>query len=269
MSSIKQLAFFETNTFNECLDRQFSSLDIKNLLMKKNLILISNPHSIYEILKTAENNPIKCQNLFRYTKELDITFCCNTAGLLLSEIDNLINNTPINYILSTYLKDILDSAIDQYSRNQVCYLKIEEIKTLEDEIKEDNIYSLQPRTLTRYLKKNSWEKTIDDFLKEENVHEIISYVKQRTKKTISENKCLKLIENQNSFPALINTIKGDLYLNHAYANKRKPYKLLNDLRHIIDSSYCMYFITNDKNLKKIMNGINPQIDCKDLAWLIK
>jgi hypothetical protein len=232
------------------------------MLAAKNLILISNPHSIYELLKTVVNKPKKCLALFQFIQALKPLYIRNTSGLLLAEIYSLTENTPTDYFLGSEYKIKLDTAVKIYASGKVWPRKVVEINDFEKEFEEDNIFDTQKKILKKYLKKNSFEKIVMSYLNMDNISEIIKNLKLRTNQSITEAECKIFLNNIDSYRALANSIKSDLYLNYCAARGGRPQNSLNDLRHVIDSSYCHLFITNDKKLTKlILNSFSRMRVC--------
>lgn len=84
--------------------------------------------------------------------------------------------------------------------------------------------------------------------------------------SISSKEALYLADNMESLPVLRSCVRANFYLCFLlFTNPNNPKKdKVDDHRHVLEASHCDVFITEDKQLLKSTNGINP--DVIPLKW---
>lgn len=71
-----ETVFLETNAINVCFDRKYSSIELHNILVSKNLLPIISQHTTYELMRNfiSEENKSIGISLFKIVKELNPIF---------------------------------------------------------------------------------------------------------------------------------------------------------------------------------------------------
>lgn len=90
-------------------------------------------------------------------------------------------------------------------------------------------------------------------------------------KSLNDAEVSKFLTHATSYPAIKTHLWIDLYLNYTVIKSgNKPAKdKTDDLRHLIDASYCSTLVTNDKLLTLIAQQIRPQTEILTFEDLIK
>ena len=73
----------------------------------------------------------------------------------------------------------------------------------------------------------------------------------------------KILKKSRQFPMVTTLVKSNLFLSFRVLKFGKcSHDTLDDLKHLINASYANIFVTNDKNLLKYSNVINPSLEAK-------
>lgn len=262
---MKTYLFLDTNYINKLVD--------DNVILKKNdkFCFVISIHILYELMRTFqfEKSHSRAFALFNKIKQLDPIILSYTHLMIESELQKFMQHKKVNFChlkvsgeikrqLNEFLRDISNKTLKRIS---------------------ESLKFIESREIAVKAFSATWE---GEFLpKKTHFDDYLNYVVACKKEAIIKqaNFCIPAVLQENIFnyltelPAFSSWLLGGLYLDHL----GKKYQVIggdkpDDIRNIIDASYCHYFITDDKWIVDNMTFINKKIktlNSEQLPTLIK
>lgn len=251
--------FLETNALNSCLTNNYSGTNLRNILSKKKLTPVVSQHTTYELVRNfiSDKNQQIGIKLFSILGDLNPIYSCQTTQLLRREVNKFINGTACDFIIESEFLNPLKDAIQQFSLGNIDKYYVEYVANRELEIKNNS--AKQWESIFQDNKIVNFDDFYRDTIcKKEN---ITFFIKNMCDIKLNDLQAEGLSIHINEFKAIKTAIRANLYMSYiARNNKISPSKDKNDdFRHLIDSSLCTYFVTNDNDLKKYAQIINTEI----------
>lgn len=265
----------ETNAISRCLDSSLSGTKLLAVLNKNNFIPVVNIHTKYELARTFlnHNSHDRGKNLFLILKEINPVFSCPTDELIKREFQKLQNETSVTFVCNPESLKQIYNDIDLLSKGKF----VQEIKTFIQK-RERGIKAFLPtynKLITKenriLLKHKSYKNFVNIYVSPSNTEELKTHLNKIVGKSLTDAEILKFRTNIASYPAIKTNLLIDLYLNYTVIkNGNKPAKdKIDDLRHLIDASYCSVLVTNDQKLTLIAREISPETEILTFEDLIK
>lgn len=259
--------FLETSAINRCLKESIAGDELANILKKKCLSPVVSIHTTYELARTFLNEKTadRGAELFQIIKRLKPTFSCLTPSLILKDIRKLRDDEPVTYLLSNDQLKTLNTAIERLAEGNFLCEHRKFIEKREQDIKKE--YVVWDKVIENVTDRpKSFSNFADNYIKTENTSHLIKHIYQHTNIKLNHKEVDNFIRHKSHYSALRTLIYSNLYFNFiAMKYKTRPGKdKTDDLRHLIDSSYCATLLSNDEQLLKIANDINPDIEV--LSW---
>jgi hypothetical protein len=264
--------YLETNAICRAQESNISGYDLRQILEQKGLTPIVGLHVIYELARTFLNgkNTDTGIQLFKIIKELSPAFSNQPGVLIIQEANNCLNNDDIVSFLDGEEKKAAIEEIHKLSTGNFDDKARKFIEERDDnfqrdheEIAKKNIELFKQNPPSERLR--SYE---DVFTYYEN--DFSTLIIKIFNEKLSEEQALKILENIDMLHTIRSRLRSEIYLLYiALVHKNVPAKdKVDDHRHIIEAAYCDKFITNDSQLIKNANKINPNIEIIEWGLLV-
>lgn len=260
--------YIETSVINKVLEESMTGTGFRATLADSGYRPVVGMHTIYELAKTfldPEQTTIG-QQLFTILRDIDGSIVPMTNMLLEQEIIKLHTGAAVLPMLDTNNQASTRYDIERFSKGIIISEAITFIETRENERRaneplEDEGYLHRVRQVNKY-NPNEYRniKTFEDALGYFDSR-IPGFIVPILKGGVSNSEAKELYQRLDSFPSLRSVVRANLYLCFIIIrNEQHPsYDRVDDFRHVIDASYCDAFFTNDRQLSRTANCINPDI----------
>jgi hypothetical protein len=255
--------FLETNAINKYISYSGSE-NLSNIMKLKNITPVVSIHTTYELYRIfLSDEKEKGIQLFQGLKNIDPIYSCSTQTLLKREIEKLRHGTSVNYFIEELYLSCLKEKISNISDGLLEEGSLSFVDDRERRIEEFHnhidIYSEEASTI------NPNSTSFDDYVEEIKRKDLISLIKNIITSSVNVNmtdiEVNTILDNQLSYPALYCLIRAQLFFNYAIrvSGGRPAKDKTDDLRHVIDASYCSIFVSNDSKLLRDISKINPNV----------
>ena len=251
-------AFIDTSVISECHRQGIAANILHEALTASKLIPVVGMYPTYEITRTITTDCLgKASQLFSFIRDLEPEFSCLREELYAMEAKKLKTDNPVDYLLCSSKKTILQKRIDNYI-----------IGTFDQEYKD----FIQIRQTGLTVSRQAWRpirnkeirkkynhnfnKFLSDFFsnlkfeprKIEWIRIVISVATQQ-KVILADKEIIKFIDNQTSYPALRTLIYVYLYLEFlTETNNATPSEdRFTDALVMIEGAYCTTIISDDES----------------------
>lgn len=254
--------FLETNAVSKLYETLHDGIQLKCILLSKNLQPIVSQHTTYELARCFcdKKNHEKGVELCLFLKTLEPEYTCETEMLIRREIIRLRTGESVDVYIEKNNKKHLFNAIENLTKFVVMNQYVDYIKKREENIKNDATWD---RLLISSKTKEKFSQNFESYVTQSLLNRNwIKVVLKRIMSNMNDNEIIKLVNNLKDYPAIQTTLRAHLFMNYqVLVNRNKPGKdKLDDLRHLIDSSYSTIFVTNDEKLTKYAKVIKPNIE---------
>jgi hypothetical protein len=261
-------AYIETSSVNQALEQGVDGREIGELVRRQGYRPALGMHTIYELARTFldARRHHRGRELFKVLRDIDGTIVPMTDMLLDSEVIKLRtgsavlpfldhdNQTATRYEIEKLAQGLTEKAI------QFIQAREKERQTVEPE--GNDAYLKQIRAdRKQYRSIKTFGQALEHF--KDNIPALIA---DALRGRVSQSEAVELSMRLDSFPCIRSVVRANLYLNFiVIRNLTSPgYDRVDDFRHVIDASYCGALVTNDGQLARTMNAINPEV--QSISW---
>jgi len=264
--------YIETSVINKVLEESITGEGFRTALADFGYRPAVGMHTIYELARTFldPNQTTLGQQLFTILRDVDASIVPMTNMLLEKEIIKLRTGAAVLPILDTenqvatrYEIEKLAQGFDSNARK---FIEPRENERRTNEPSENEEYLNHVRQKNKdNPNKYRIIKTFEDALRYFDP-EIPEFIAGLFKGKVSSFEAKELYQRLDSFPLLRSTVRANLYICFIIIrNEQHPsYDRVDDFRQVIDASYGKAFFTNDGQLSRTANCINPDITV--LTW---
>jgi len=262
--------YFDSNIYAEIIRRDIKSDQIKNILSGKKLRLIISSLNVFEIASCWKSgNPSDIEQGIKRFKLIKELFPCrflNTIpNILLMELDNLINNVSFSPFCENQEKADFERVIVKFSNgiyddNAKTFIenrwagksnniqnKISELTKNKDQFKFANDFK-------EFFSRN---RDLQKLIAEGIVAERVRNIPNRHRRKTAE----KILRKSNRFPMIVSVIKANLFLDYRVLKFGNcSHDTLDDLKHLINTSYTDVFVTGDNKLFDYSKELHPNLE---------
>lgn len=257
-----KLIYLDTNIWNRLADQNVNPPKLLADLGSKNANLALSGQTIYELSKTflspGSNALVRAQDLFRYVKQyVDAEIPCAHDNMVQLDGEVTALNTGASEVVAFYGPreyGLLKAEVEKLSQG-VCDKRAEEFISGRKQFSQSTRSGQQSHLQAK--------QTIADRLKAVTEKELRAWLDQEilsdSGAAMLANHLLKMYENLPPETAMINArallqippsriakgiVRADLYFNWRCANRgSNPKDLVDDLYHVLNSSYCSFYVT--------------------------
>ena len=258
-------AFFDTSSISQ-LVKTFSDKEQEEFSYKYNLSVVIGQHVSYEICKIFldPDNSEHGKKLIRGIQRLSPHYTCGTTELVTREISSYTTPTIDEMLpyLRKQLQECFQDLINSNTPNKTIYIK--NINTRENNF---NNYL----EVIKNLELHAVGDTLDQFIC--NIRKkpkIVRNMLQKLVNNINESRFKSVLASPHQYIATNLLIYCNLY--HHFHSRDLGIKTkansTGDHRNIIESSYCSYFVSDDKQQRKFAKKYHTSIKVLTLDELI-
>lgn len=269
--------YLETSSLNQALSEGKSGAQVTELAAALDLCPAIGIHTIYELARTflKPDQNARGRALFSLLRDIECTYIPMTGQLIESELIKLRTGAVVmpfldqdNQMSTRYEIEALAQGFTERA-TQFIGEREQERKSIEP-IENQN-YLAHLRSLTtagskRFQGVSTFKKTLSTF-NDDMPNCVVDVVKGLDSERVSRSEAAEIVMRFGSFPCIRSLVRANLYLNFIMIrNKVEPsYDRLDDFRQVADASYCQAFLTNDAQLARTSNNIDPSLQIIEWA----